>query len=180
MHPVMRQLVREHGVMQSVLDGIEREVAIAEAGGPFNADRVLLALQYLRDFPEWYHHPLEEALFARVIARDPDRAEAFTEVWAEHDRIPALSHRLLDGIIDDADADAAGLRHDLTHYVAEQRRHIQRENDEVFPLLLDVLTDEDWEHGASRTADPDAASGVPSVFKPLLDRIRALASVTGG
>lgn len=174
MHPVMRRLVRDHGAMQAVLDAVEREVAVAEAGGPLDSELVVLALRYLRDFPEWHHHPLEEALFARAIGRDPGCEDAFAEVWAEHDRFPAASQRLLDWFEDGPEAPAmtaAAALDELGRYAADQRRHIRRENDEVFLVLLSVLTDEDW--AVDLTASADGA------FQPLFDRIQAAGAGAG-
>lgn len=169
MHPVMRRLLRDHGAMQAVLDAIEREVAVAEAGGPLDSELVVLALRYLRDFPEWHHHPLEEALFARAIGRDPGCEEAFAEVWTEHDRFPVASQRLLDWFEDGPEAPsmtAAEALGELGRYAAEQRRHIRCENDGAFLVLLSVLTDEDWEVDLDTAAD--------SAFQPLFDRIQAV------
>lgn len=172
MHPVMRQLVRDHGMMLAILDAIDREVAIAEAGGPLDSELVVTALRCLHDIPEWHHHPLEEALFARAIGRDPGCEGAFSEVWAEHDRFPAATRRLLDWFDDDPQAPDLSAEEVLTalgRYAAEQRRHIERENDSVFLVLLAVLADEDWEQGRSKVATDAAA-----VFLPILDRIHAL------
>lgn len=162
MHPVIRRLVREHGVMLTTIGAIEREVAVAEAGGPFDTEVVVQALQYLHDFPEWFHHPLEEALFARAIGRDPGCEGAFAEVWAEHDRFPTVSRRLLDALTDGPAPPSMTpdeLLRELSRYIAQQRRHIERENEEIFLVLLSVLTDEDWELGESG-ADPTASDAV--------------------
>lgn len=176
MHPVMRQLVRDHGMMLAILDAIDREVTIAEAGGPLDSELVVTALRCLHDVPEWHHHPLEEALFARAIGRDPGCQGAFSEVWAEHDRFPAATRRLLDwfdggegGGPEAPDLSGEEVLAELGRYAVEQRRHIERENDSVFLVLLAVLVDEDWEQGRSAVTT-DAAT----VFRPILDHIQAL------
>lgn len=172
----LKQLMRDHGVMLAVTEAVERELAAAQAGRPCDAGLVVLALRYLRDFPEWFHHPREEALFARAIAKDPACEAALVEVMAEHDRLPLSNQRLLDAfeaLAADAGPPPDGILAELRRYVDDQHHHMRHENEEIFPALLTVLDEADWAVAAVDVGDPLAGTRDPGVFRPLLDRIAA-------
>jgi len=160
--------------MRAVMDAVEREIAAAVAGRPLDADLIVLSLRYLRDFPEWFHHPREEALFALAIRKDPSREAALAPVMAEHDAQPASNERLLDAfeaLAEDGGQPPDDTLTELRRYIEDQRRHMQRENEEIFPVLLAVLDEADWTFEALDIADPLHGTRDPGAFRPLLDRI---------
>ena len=172
----LKQLMQDHGVMRAVIEAVEREIDAAEAGRPFDADLVVLALRYLRDFPEWFHHPREEALFARAIGKDPACETALTAVMVQHDQLPLSNQRLLDAfetLAVVARQPPDDLLAELRRYAGDQHRHMQHENEEVFPALLALLDDADWAVAAVDVTDPLHDARDPGVFRPLLDRIAA-------
>ncbi|WP_448191194.1 hemerythrin domain-containing protein [Azospirillum sp. sgz301742] len=170
----LKQLMRDHGVMHAVIEAVEREIGAAQAGRPFDAGLVVLALRYLRDFPEWFHHPREEVLFARAIRKDPQCEALLAQVMAEHDRLPPSSQRLLDAfeaLAAEARPPQDDLLAELRRYVSDQHRHIQHENEDIFPALSALFDEADWAIDAADLTDPLHGTRDPGLFRPLLERI---------
>lgn len=169
------RLQDEHRAISAVCALIER-LADARRGAD-DLKLVRLALEYLRDYPEWHHHPREERLFALAVERDPLLVEVFEKVMDEHDRLPNDTARLL--ALLDAGADEAGrpaLTQALKDYVAEQRKHVEREDREIFPRLRGLLDDAAWTlppRDPSLPADPVVEDEDPGRFQPLVDALLA-------
>lgn len=170
----LKQLTRDHGVMHAVVVAVEREIAVAQAGLASDTELVVLALRYLRDFPEWFHHPREEALFAQAIRKNPECAAMLAKVMAEHDELPRSNQNLLDAfeaLAAEGHAPQDGLLAELRRYVNDQHRHMQHEDEVVFPALMALLDEADWSVDAVEVTDPLHGTRDPGVFLPLLDRI---------
>lgn len=177
--PLMALLHEEHRTIAAVCDAIERSLPGLEADDEHAVDLVRLALEYMRDFPEWHHHPREEHLFTLALDKDPLLERILDVVRAEHDSLPGDTQALLDFLAKPRDhhmntrAVSA-----LRLYLVEQRKHIAREDRDIFPRLPGLLAPSAWALppiSAEAPADPLRSKSDPGRFKPLLDAISALA-----
>jgi len=173
--PLMLRLQDEHRAISAVCGLIERLADSCRSEADLGLIR--LALEYLRDYPEWHHHPREERLFALAVERDPLLERVFEKVIEEHDVLPHDTTHLikkLDATVDDHGR--AELARSIKAYVAEQRKHIEREDREIFPRLRGLLDDQAWALPArdpSLPADPVVEDEDPGRFKPLVDALLA-------
>lgn len=138
-------------------------------------------LDYLEQFPEVFHHPKEEDhLFKALAERAPEVEEKLGYVRQEHVKgaeMLAALRRQLEAYRADPSAFAA-FRRDAEAYVVFERRHMAREERELLPLALKVLTDEDWRAintAFGRNEDPMFGRDRKKEFAGLVQRILALA-----
>lgn len=108
---------------------------------------LFLILDYAESFPATFHHPKEEYhLFKAVRQRSPDAGPMLDRLCNEHaeglTRISDLRHSLETYIERPA---ARGKFHDAAKsYARHEREHMQREEQTVLPLALQVLGKDDW------------------------------------
>jgi len=173
--PLMLRLQDEHRAISAVCGLIERLADQRREEADLGLTR--LALEYLRDYPEWHHHPREERLFALAVERDPLLERVFEKVMGEHDALPLDTARLIEKV--DAAAEGRGraeLAHSIKEYVAEQRKHIEREEREIFPRLRGLLDESAWAlppRDPTHPADPVVEDEDPGRFKSLVDALLA-------
>ena len=139
----------EHRSLGAIMHGFLYLVDEIRAGR-MKADFKLLhaMLYYLENFPEKLHHPKEDAFLHRYMRlRSPDAAAILEVVEEEHRQSHAQSEAMLAALANyekngevarDAFLDA------VSHYAEFQWRHIDREEDEVLPMAVAILTADDW------------------------------------
>lgn len=172
----------EHFNIASVLSTFGHLLREIE-GGRWTVDHDLLSkvIDYLERYPEVYHHPKEDDfLFAAMRRRDPALNEKLDLVHEEHIKGKRLLAELREAQAEFAADPAAFPRFKaLTQDFLEfQRRHMLREERELLPLALRILTEEDWQEineAFARNDDPLFGAGQRREFKTLVDQILALA-----
>jgi hemerythrin-like domain-containing protein len=168
--PLMVTLNEDHRAIRAVCAVIADHLPALEAGDEAAAALIQLALEYLRDYPEWHHHPREEHLFTLAIDKDPLLARVLDEVREEHDATPGDTQALID-LLDQSRDRAANARvaAGLKLYVEEQRKHIVREDRDIFPRLRGLLPASAWAlpPASSRPEDPLTGGGPAGRFAPL-------------
>ncbi len=133
--------------------------------------------EYFLDYPDQCHHPVEDRVFRRLLARDPDGGARVGPLIEDHERIASLTRAFASGI-DAADADPRGqeamLRETLRQFVSAYRAHMQGEEKVFFPLALEALTENDWseiEFDLFDREDPLYDRAQEERFRQLRDRI---------
>lgn len=148
MASIMEQLHQDHRNLARVLALIEQQLLILRRAG--EPDLALLndALDYVEHYPDLIHHPREDLLFERYLARPRAPARhAVESLLAEHQELKAMTQALrsaLEAVLQDTPLEREPLVAQLEAYVERQRRHIDTEEAEVFPLLLRELDEADW------------------------------------
>ena len=140
-------LMHEHQIILMVLDGAERE-ARAVAAGRVDAERIAKIIDFVRTFADRCHHGKEEKeLFARLVERGfPREFGPIGIMLQEHtlgrEHIRAAADSLSAATAGDPAARTA-LADALMGYVALLRAHIQKENNVLFPMAEEALSEED-------------------------------------
>ena len=74
----------EHVNFARLLDLLESQVAAFHRAERPNYDLMGNIVYYLRNFADRFHHPREDAAFARLVERDPDMRSAINRLLQEH------------------------------------------------------------------------------------------------
>lgn len=176
---IYRQLCRDHKHMQQLLDTFEGLLHDLGKGDrdPATLSLILDALDYFSVYPDKWHHPVEDLVFERLLAKPIDDRDAVVATLAEHRSIAAAT-RKLNSLFYAVANDAAVERNKLTgaasEYLRLQRRHIQKENRVIFPLVEQHLSRADWEHiGAQlkKQSNPLFNSGVKKLYDTLYENL---------
>ena len=132
--PAGRQLMAEHAVILEVLHAAEAEADHIRQGFNLDENRVRDLVDFSRNFTDRCHHGKEERFYfpaAEVYAGQ--RVSSFIdELTAEHTYGRSIMDEI-DYLLGGENSDAAGLIAErLSVYVSTLRRHIQRENQQLY------------------------------------------------
>lgn len=150
----------EHIKFARLLDVLEEQVIAFRDGGDPDFGRMRDVVSYLRGYPDRYHHPLEDAVFERLVAREPELRLPINRLLQEHRAIAVAGEELLvrlNEMIGGAPAALAGVEAAAAVYLAYYQHHLATEEREILPRAARLLTPEDWEIVAcaiSPGADP--------------------------
>jgi hemerythrin-like domain-containing protein len=139
----------EHRALAAMLNGLRTLVVGIEAGR-LQPDFDLMAamIQYIDEVPEVVHHPKEDQyLFAKLRQRSPEALSCIEELESDHAQGKARIKALSDALTAYRNAGAEGLpafKLALTIYLEQEWHHMNTEEDKIFPLARQHLTDEDW------------------------------------
>ena len=161
MASIIGQLRREHVDLAALLDILEHEIDAIDKTGSGNLEIILGVLEYVRNFPELFHHPKEDALYRRLQHRAPETIGAIGDLMREHDDLGLLTEDLMEIFENhraDNDVGRARMVARSRDYLKVYREHIRIEEEFFLPAAERHLTLEDLE---------DAELAFPNPADPL-------------
>ena len=173
----------EHRSIRTVLDGLRYLAQSALTGKSRIDSRVLRAmLHYLETFAEQLHHPKEDQYLFAAMRQYGPRVEAVI-VGLERDHaggeraLRNLDHRLA-RCEEDGEKRYASFAHAVEDFARDYLQHMQKEEEEVFPLALELLGPKDWEvidRAFEENRDPLASIHELRELREIMERIVKLA-----
>jgi hemerythrin-like domain-containing protein len=179
MADVLETLRQEHGNIASLLLTLEAQIDAFEAGGRPDYDVVSATIDYFETFPDLYHHPKEDLVFARLRERDPARAEAVGDLAREHASLRGRMKRFADmlrDVLGEAELRRADFVACARQFIDAQWRHLHMEEERFFPAAERILTPADWAElkaEMSETTDPLFGGSTGENFERLRQAILA-------
>lgn len=174
---IIERLSREHRNIETLLAVLERELEIFDRGDHPDYEVIRAIINYFELYPELYHHPQEELVFAKLKLRDPAAAARVGDLTLEHQK-GTQRLRLVAQAIDSVLAGREILRHNVNNiirdFIESERRHIMIEDRDFFPAALKALKPADWTEIASATTnheDPLFSEAAEETFDALRARI---------
>ncbi len=170
---IIETLYSEHRYLESLLDTLEKEAARLKPGKIPDYPLLLDIVDYLARYPDQYHHPREDLLFSRLLARDRMFQVRLDRLLREHETLHHYSDRLfneLSRIADGAPANQPDLLLSIQKYIAGYRQHMEYESKEIFPLARGTLKAPDLKKLAAKTRyldDPLFGSRVSDRYRRL-------------
>lgn len=138
----------EHARFARLLDLLDVQLAVFHEGGEPDYEVMREIVWYLHEYADRYHHPREDAVFARLVHRDPGMGLPVNRLLQEHRVIAAEGQELI-RILDDIAAGAVVPRTSVeaaaATYLVYYRHHLAAEESEVIPRAAKSLTPQDWE-----------------------------------
>jgi hemerythrin-like domain-containing protein len=145
---IMASLNSEHRHIASLLDALAEQSDNLLPGRVPDYALMRDIARYMASFPDEYHHPREDLLFARLRARDPGAESAVLALEEGHEEIYRRSRELraaLDAVVENGSAaDARKLKFLCDRYIGFYWDHINTEEGKVFPLAMAKLRRDDW------------------------------------
>jgi hemerythrin-like domain-containing protein len=153
----------QHKHFSRLLDLLEQQVVAFHADDGPNYELMLDIVNYLRYFPDRYHHPREDVAFARLVKHDPGMKPLIEQMLQEHRVIAAAGTELLSylqQVVDDVVIERAKVEAAAATYLVYYRRHLALEDRDIVPRAEQMLTLQDWEAVvAANPAGPDPLFG---------------------
>ena len=148
MHSILSRLCVEHGRMKILLTSLEAMLESLDRG----EKEALLTLQdiveYMVEYPDLYHHPLEDSIFQRLQSHDNDARFAINQLREEHSELRVLAERFLNlllAALNDQAVSGQQIRDSGRRYLKLQLDHMSQEEYTVFPWANRELDARDWE-----------------------------------
>jgi hemerythrin-like domain-containing protein len=184
MHPTLRVIRDEHGVLSAVLRSISLLLSESQRRGlPLDHTILRAMLFYIDEYPEKVHHTKEsELLFPKLREKSGELAAVLDRLDADHASshraVRELEHDLLTLEMMSEAPDAESRRRDfeaqVQTYVVAYLEHMRVEEAEVLPLAERVLSAGDWaelDAAFMKNRDPLTRREGDDAFRPLFKRI---------
>lgn len=147
MSDIILQLQDEHANMSRILDLLEAEVAVFDAGDVADFHLLQEIMDYCLDYPEACHHPKEDAIYAFMLARQPRLEAGIADLTAAHQKLGDQTrhvHETVERLMRDETMSRDLVTSVFGGFLESYRLHIRLEEDNLFPEALRLLDDSDW------------------------------------
>lgn len=155
----------EHANFARALDLLEEQLIAFRGGGEPDYALMLNTVSYLQDYPDRVHHRHEDAVFARLLARDPMLHLPINRLLQEHRVIAVAGEELrarLNEIVAGAVVLRAGVEAAAATFLAYYRHHLATEESSIVPRAERLLEPADWRAlAAAVPLQPDPLFGNP-------------------
>ena len=115
---IIERLSQEHRNIEKLLAILERELEVFDRGDRPDYEVIRAVISYFEVYPELYHHPQEDLVFAKLRTRDPAAAAKVGDLAREHqkgaERLRSVAHA-----VENVLADAEVLRQDVDTIVRD-------------------------------------------------------------
>lgn len=133
--------------MQKLLDILDCQVTIMVNGGQPDYGLLIEIAGFFRNFPDLFHHPKEELILRYLIQRKAPGVEHLLGLTGEHEEgsieLSRFTHMLVDLLMEPVAAREAFVAA-ATSFIANERRHIEWEEQRFFEIASTGLGANDW------------------------------------
>lgn len=144
----MRALQLDHVNFTRLLDMLDRQLdAVVRMDGSANYDLMQDIMLYMTHYPDKFHHPKEDLIFTRLVARDASARPVIDQLMKEHKVLAekgTIFRETLRAVSDGELVRRATIESQGRDYVASLRAHASTEESRVFPLAESQLFVGDW------------------------------------
>ena len=172
----------EHVYFRRLLELLQREVEVFHRGERPNYELMLDIVSYLREYSDQFHHPREDATFARLALRCPELKTDLARIGQEHRVIARAGETLrqhLESILAGNMVERAEVEVAAATYLVYYGNHLAKEDELVLGRAAELLSPGDWDAirsialTAEQDADPLFGDAPQERFRALRRRISA-------
>src|ERR1700758_3878050 len=149
---IIERLSQEHRNIEKLLAILERELEVFDRGDRPDYEVIRAVIGYFEVYPEVYHHPQEDLVFAKLRTRDPAAAAKLGDLAREHqkggERLRRVAHAI-DSVLADREVLRQNVDTIVRDFIEQERRHMMIEDRDFFPAALKALKPQDWTEIAS-------------------------------
>lgn len=156
---LIQRLRRDHQRIASVLNVLEYQIGqLHEDGDGPDFDLLMYLMDYITEYPDAVHHPLEDQVLDRLANKGltPPESKLAAIVMNQHTQILASTKAVdsdIRAVVNGAVVPAEQLDRHVSDYLELQRSHMRFEEEHVFPLAEQRLAPEDWRQLEQTIAD---------------------------
>ncbi|MCU7852992.1 MAG: hemerythrin domain-containing protein [Candidatus Thiodiazotropha sp. (ex Monitilora ramsayi)] len=150
MSQLLEKLHKDHINLARLLDLLSAQLDALFAGHESDFDLKIELLDYIEHYAEQHHHPTEDKINAAAFRKTSmqEHAALYERVSREHEALLGMAHRFretLEGIMQGEVLRREEVETRGREFIALQRQHIDLEEQELFPLIDQALSEKDWE-----------------------------------
>jgi hemerythrin-like domain-containing protein len=172
-------LQKEHKVCYDVLDAAEREVAAMRRGDDTDLEKLDELVDFLHFYTRECHEPKEaQLLYSKLAQRGVSMDDGvMAEMSGDHESLSTRFEsieRHLEKARASGTKPAAAFYNELEEYIAAMRRHMDVEEQTVFPMVNHVLTQRDLEELEQAYTSMESQDIIAGVHEKYVDIARHL------
>ena len=177
MKSVMEKLHNDHKNFIKLLDFLEQQLNLLTDYKRSDLELMLKAIQYMKEYPDLVHHPLEDVIFKYFLENHDEAHSDLKALLHEHSEMPLLTDTLIEmiqGALSDIPQSREELCQNLREYLAKQKAHLDHEEGFVYPVINSTMTDKEWKDIDSELVnieDPLFGDKVEKPYEVLLHQV---------
>ena len=147
MADIIQQLKQDHLNAARLLDLLEVQIGTLHDGETPDYLLMLNVMHYMTHYPDLFHHPKEDLVFKKLKQRDASARPIVDNLVEEHKALAGKGARFLEclyTVVSELMVSRETLESQGRDYIAFLRSHMDKEEDEIFPLAAKVLREKDW------------------------------------
>ena len=145
---IMEELHQEHRNLQRLLEILDRKVEKFRAGVRPDFQLMSDVVDYVGGYADIHHHPREDRMFEHFAGRNAEVDRLMKQCAEQHARLHQQSIRLhdsIEGVLHDAAVlPLEELVDQLELFVKQQAAHLDLEEEQLFPAMAGIASEEDW------------------------------------
>ena len=144
---MLTRLLVEHDHILKTLNLLEMQYLDLCRGGMPDFSLMRSILEYVQEYPEQVHHPLEDRIFSILLER-VDETGLIRQLMAEHVELETETRKIRESLklLESGAVSKEDIRDQLSNFLIGQRQHMYIEEEKIHPLIESTLTKEDWDH----------------------------------
>lgn len=148
---MISSLLVEHDQLIKTLNLLEMQYLDMCRGGIPDYSLMKSILEYVRDYPDQVHHPVENLIFTILLER-VDEADLIQAVIDEHSELEKLTRKISESIklLLARRVSSDEVKKQLSEFLIKQRQHIYVEEEHIYPLVEKHFTNDDWSYVKSK------------------------------
>ena len=159
---VLQLLLEDHKTLGEVIEALEMRIPQISKRDPDTLDLLANLIDYIAEYPDQVHHPREDRIIERLIDKGltPSERIIVELTVAQHAELGGLTARMevdIDALLSRQRDAGVQLDRDAKIYLAMQKEHMRREEQQLFPMAVRLFTPADWreiEAGEPEVPDP--------------------------
>lgn len=162
MHHIMAELHQDHIHLARLLTILEQQ---SQRFNSEDDDPDLLLMMdiadYIHSYPDLVHHPKEDLIYNAFAQQSDQAKDVVDSLLSQHHAMPTATTDFQDMLHNVANGasiiDKATLKSSVDTFIALQKAHMNIEEEQLFPLINETLSDQDWlalEQNLSDAKDP--------------------------
>lgn len=144
---LVAELHQDHINLSKLLDILSSKSEKLKQGSDPNFPLMLDVIDYIANYAEQNHHPREDHMYHYFEGRDAQLNVVMDRCHEEHQELKGFGHQLLDeidGILHDSVIPMDQFIEKLDTFIRNERKHLDFEETEIFPLIEKVAQEKDW------------------------------------
>jgi hemerythrin-like domain-containing protein len=179
MYRLLERLDLEHRRLARLLNLLDKLLDLFHEGEEPDYELMCEMLEYMESYSDQVHHPTEDLIFQRVQELGGEQRPVLDVLMHQHRRLVELNRRFrhsLEGVVHEEVLRRDEVESQGRELVDTLRRHMELEDSEAFPFVLQHLSADDWEQlaeAAPDVNDPVFGNPDPARFRSLYQHLMA-------
>tara|TARA_B100001057_G_scaffold464824_1_gene520344 strand:- start:722 stop:1273 length:552 start_codon:yes stop_codon:yes gene_type:complete len=175
---MIERIRREHGYMARLLAVLNNKLELLKQEQEINYSLIAEVVHYLMNHSDKVHHPKEDVIYHYYL-KQYGSDQAIEDLELEHQ---LLSEKTVDflGVVDMILQDAVVPQQVfidlLESFVKAQRKHMEYEEKQILPMIVQAFRVKDWQKVESQWLqpedDPVFGDTIADQYRQLADRVR--------